>query len=402
MAKSRIFIAIHYLEIGGAERSLIGLLNVIDTNKYDVDLFVYQHTGEFMQLIPKKIHLLKENKRYASIESPMKQVLKRGYLDIILARLWAHWKCRSYMKKNKLSDGASIFQYVANAVTPLLPSLHENGKYDLAISFLTPHNIVIDKVKSGKKIAWIHTDYSTIKVNADQELKVWEKYDYIASISDEVTTAFLKTFPLLKNKIVLIENILSSVFVLVQATLKDVSKEMETEEKMIKLCSVGRFSYPKNFDNIPYMCKKILEQGVQVKWFIIGYGSDEKLIKERIQEYKMEQNVILLGKKTNPYPYIKACDIYVQPSRYEGKAVTVREAQILCKPVVITDFPTAKSQLQDGVDGLIVSLDNDAAAKGIADFLRNTALQQSFINYMQTHDYGNEKEVNKVYSLMGK
>lgn len=400
--KPRIFITIHYLEIGGAERSLLGLLSSINTSKYDVDLFVHQHIGEFMSFIPRNIHLLEEDKRYASIELPMKKVLKRGYIDIVFSRLLAKWKCHKYMKRARYTDGSSIFQYVADMVTPLLSSLYQYGEYDLAVSFLTPHNIVLDKVKAKKKLAWIHTDYSTIQVNATKELEIWSRYDYIASISEEVTTAFLKTFPSLESKVVLIENILSSTFVREQAILQDVLKEMQTEEGVISLCSVGRFSYPKNFDNVPCMCKKILEQGVQVKWFIIGYGSDEKLIKKRIHEYGMEQYVILLGKKTNPYPYIKACDIYVQPSRYEGKAVTVREAQILCKPVVITDFPTAKSQLQDGVDGLIVSLDNDSAAKGIADFLRNTALQQSFINYMQTHDYGNENEVNKVYSLMGK
>lgn len=398
--KYRIFIAIHYLEIGGAERSLLGLLNAIDTSRFAVDLFVYQHIGEFMQFIPEDIQLLQENKRFASIESSMKQVFKRGYFDIILARLWAKWKCKNYINEKQLVDKSSIFQYVADATTPLLPSLHKYGEYDLAISFLTPHNIVLDKVKAKKKIAWIHTDYSTIQVNAVQELKVWGRYDYIASISDEVTNAFLKTFPSLKNKIVLMENILSSALVREQAMLEDVSKEIETEEGVIKLCSVGRFSYPKNFDNVPYICKKILEQGVQIKWFIIGYGSDEKLIKERIQEYGMGQHVILLGKKTNPYPYIKACDVYVQPSRYEGKAVTVREAQILYKPVVITNFPTSKSQLRDGVDGLIVPLTNEAAAKGIADFLRNPSLQQNFIDHMQIHDYGNEKEVDKIYSLM--
>lgn len=398
--KKRLFINIHYLEIGGAERALLGLLSALDPEKVDIDLFVNQHTGEFMQLIPSTIRLLPENRRYSSIEAPMTHVLRRGYVDIVLARLWAKWKCRRFMSKMKCKDTSSIFQYVADAIIPLLPPLFKYGEYDLAISFLTPHNIVLDKVKAKKKIAWIHTDYSTIRVNAEQELKVWGKYDYIASISDEVTITFLKTFPPLKDKIVLIENILSSSFVHEQATLEDISKEMEIEEGVIKLCSVGRLSYPKNFDNVPGICKKILEQNIQVKWFIIGYGSDEKLIKERIREYGMEQQVILLGKKTNPYPYINDCDVYVQPSRYEGKAVTVREAQILCKPVVITDFPTAKSQLQNGVDGLIVPLDNDAAAKGIADFLRNTSLQHSFVDYMQTHDYGNEKEIDKIYSLI--
>lgn len=400
MRKKRIFITIHYLNIGGAERSLIGLLNALDASRCDVDLFIHQHTGEYMALIPDKVHVLNENKVYASVETPMKYVFKRGYLHIILARLWAKWRCKYYMKKNKLMDGSSIFQFVANAVTFMLPSLYKYGEYDLAISFLTPHNIVLDKVKAKKKIAWIHTDYSTIQVNAVQELKIWRQYDYIASISKEVSTTFLKTFPSLKDKIVLIENILSPAFVREQAESQDVSCEMKVEKGVVKLCSVGRFSYPKNFDNIPLICEKILQQGILVKWFIIGYGGDESLIKRRIQECGMIDKVILLGKQVNPYPYINACDIYVQPSRYEGKAVTVREAQILCKPVVITDFPTAKSQLKDGVDGVIVPLDNDAAAKGIANLVKNVSLQKNLVNYMRNHDYGNENETEKIYTLI--
>ena len=398
--RPRIFIAIHYLEIGGAERSLLGLLNAIDTFGYDVDLFVYRHTGEFMSLVPKSIRLLEENRRYASIETPMSEVLRKGYVDIILARLWAKWRCRCYKRKNGLRDGSSIFQYVANAVTPLLPSLYKYGEYDLAISFLTPHNIVLDKVKAKKKIAWIHTDYSTIQVNALQELKVWGQYDYIASISEEVTNAFLKTFPSLESKIVLIENILSAVFVREQAALQDVSREMEVEKGVLKLCSVGRFSYPKNFDNIPSICRRIIENGISVKWFIVGYGGDEALIRRRIEEEGMTGRVVLLGKKANPYPYIKMCDVYVQPSRYEGKAVTVREAQILGKPVVITAFPTAQSQLCDGVDGIIVPLENELAADSIADFIADVPLRERLCEYERIHDYGNEQEVRKIYTLI--
>lgn len=390
----------HYLEIGGAERSLLGLLNVLDTSIYDVDLFLYQHVGEFMPLIPSNVRLLKAVRKYAAIETPMRQVLRQGYVDMLLARLWAKWRCRNYIKKGTLVDDASIFQYVANATTPLLPSLHRYGEYDLAISFLTPHNIVLEKVLAKKKIAWIHTDYSAIKINAVQELKIWGRYDFIASISENVTDAFLYQFPSLQKKIIQIENILSSVFVREQANLLDVSNEMKVEEGVMKLCSVGRYSYPKNFDNIPFICKKILELGVQVKWFLVGYGGDEALIRKQVQAYQMEQHVILLGKKTNPYPYIKACDIYVQPSRYEGKAVTVREAQILCKPVVITDFPTAKSQLFNGKDGLIVPLENESIANYLVSFIKDKNKQNDFICYMQSHDYGNETEVEKLYSLI--
>ena len=113
----------------------------------------------------------------------------------------------------------------------------------------------------------------------------------------------------------------------------------------------------------------------------------------------MEEHVILLGKKENPYPYIKACDIYVQPSRYEGKSITVREAQILCKPVAITNYPTAPSQIEDGVDGVIVPLDNEGCAEGLARFIADKTLQERIVGYLRTHDYANTSEVEKIYAL---
>jgi glycosyltransferase involved in cell wall biosynthesis len=388
------------MEIGGAERSLLGLLNALDTKKYTVDLFVHQHTGEFMPLLPKKINLLPENKKYSTLERPIKNILKEGYVDIVAARMWAKFQTKIYQKKTKALNDASAFQFIADATTPLLPSLDGLGEYDLAISFVTPHNIVLKKVKAKRKIAWIHTDYSTICVNAKMELPVWEQYDYIASISDGVTKAFLKTFPTLQDKIVLIENILSPAFVREQASLLDVSSEMPNKQREIKLLSVGRYSIPKNFDNIPAICKLIVKSGTKVRWYIMGYGGDEALIKRKIVEANMQQHVILLGKKSNPYPYIQACDIYVQPSRYEGKAVTVREAQMLYKPVVITNFPTAKSQLTNGIDGVIVPLDNEDAAKGIIQLIRNLYLQKQLTTNLRKGDYGNENEVNKIYQLI--
>lgn len=167
----------------------------------------------------------------------------------------------------------------------------------------------------------------------------------------------------------------------------------------MNILSIGRFSEAKNYDNVPDICRRILEYGVDLRWFLIGYG-DEEIIRRKIQETGMEQHVIILGKRSNPYPYIKACDIYAQPSRYEGKSVTVREAQMLCKPVVITDYPTAKSQIKHGVDGIIVPMDNEGCANGMADFLLNYQLQQQIVDYLQTHDYGNMNEIEKLYNLI--
>lgn len=170
-------------------------------------------------------------------------------------------------------------------------------------------------------------------------------------------------------------------------------------EEMTRLLSVGRFSEAKNYDNVPDICRRMVKEGVDVKWFIIGFGGDEQLIRRKIEEAGMQEHVIILGKRSNPYPYIKACDIYVQPSRYEGKSVTVREAQMLCKPVVVTNYPTASSQIKSGIDGVIVPMDNEGCACGLAQVITDKALQGRLVDYLKTHDYGNEREVDKVYRI---
>lgn len=400
--KPRIFINMHYMALGGAERALLGLLNALDPERVDVDLFLNQHTGEFMPLIPAQVNLLPELKGYNAIERPMKTILKERQFGVLYGRLKAKWQHNRYhrsLKEPYRSFDSSGFQYVADCVDPYLKPFSDLGEYDLAISFLHPHNIVLNKVKAKKKIAWIHTDYSTVHVNADLELPIWNGFDYIASISPDCTRSFLKTFPSLKDKIIEIENILSNDFVRQQASLLDV--EQEISKSSLNLVSVGRFCHAKNYDNVPDIARRIVEYGYSdLRWYLIGFGGDETLIRHKIAENGMEKNVIILGKKDNPYPYIKACDIYVQPSRYEGKSVTVREAQILCKPVVITNYPTAKSQIQDGVDGVIVPMDNKGCAKGIVDFINNKNLQNSIIDYLKTHDYGNESEVDKIFDLL--
>ena len=389
------------MELGGAERALLGLLNALDTGQVDVDLFVNQHTGDFMPLIPGKINLLPEMRGYNAIERPMKQILQEGQLGILWARFKAKRQYKRYheslVEADKRKDNSS-FQFTAAAVQPYLRSLNDLGEYDLAISFIAPHNIVLNKVKAKKKIAWIHTDYSMIHVNVEQELPIWSGYDYIASISPDCKRSFLKFFPSLERKIIDIENILSPEFVMQQAELFDVSDEMPSDG--LKLLSVGRYTQAKNYENVPDIVRRIVNAGYSdLRWYIIGFGGLESLIRQKIAEAGMENHVILLGKKDNPYPYIKACDIYVQPSRYEGKSVTVREAQILYKPVIVTNYSTAGSQIQDGIDGVIVPLENEACANGIINVVENKELLNSISAWLSTHDYGNESEVEKIYNL---
>ena len=396
--KSHLLFAIHYLELGGAERSLIGLLRALDYSKVKVDLFIYSHQGELMKEIPQVVNLLPEIPEYAQIERSLKDVLKDGYLRLFLARIKAKWQFAKYKKQNHPKDGNAIFSYVAKNVTPLLPPINPDKEYDLAVSFLAPHDIVLNKVNARKKACWVHTDYTKVDVNTDIELPVWSQYDHIAAVSEGVAEAFIKCFPSLREKVDVVPNVIDAHYVQEQSRAFNVKGEMPQEDGVTRLLSVGRFTEAKNLDNVPDICRRILDAGIQTRWYLIGYGGDEALIRRRIADAGMEKHVILLGKKDNPYPYMQACDVYVQPSRYEGCPVTIQEAQALGKPVVATAFPTVKSAIQDGVNGVIVPLDNEGCAQGIVQFIQNGG-PSSFQNTSRL-DIENKTALERFYSLL--
>lgn len=395
----KILIVSHAMEIGGAERALLGLLESIDPTRVSVDLFLLRHEGELLDLIPDYINLLPPIPAYTVLARPIVQTIKEGHLLLSAARLVGKFRAKQYDQKHSLTTSGVAIEYSHKYTKGFMPPIQPDVEYDLAISFLTPHYFVAEKVRAKKKIAWIHTDYSVVQVDTVSELAMWGAYDAITSISENVTAAFLSVFPTLRDKIVLIENILPKGLISKQADAFAVENEMPNDGS-IQLLSIGRFTNAKNFDNVPDICRRILEAGLDIKWYLIGYGGEEPLIRQRIQEAGMEDRVIILGKKENPYPYLKACDLYVQPSRYEGKAVTVREAQMLCKPVVITRYATSASQLEDGVDGVIVPMDNEGCAEGIAAVIRDEKLRQKLIKNTKARDYTNAEEIQKIYRVM--
>lgn len=400
--KPRIFIAIHYLEIGGAEASLIGLLEALDSEKVDVDLFVYAHHGLFMKAIPAYVNLLPERKAYAMIESPLKEAIFIGQLGMVLGRLRAKRLQKVYLStltEEERKNDISVFPTVSTCVMSHLPSLHDLGEYDLAISYLQPHDIVRQKVNAKKYVAWIHTDYSTIHLNIEQELPIWRAYDHIVSISPDVTKGFLQKFPSLKSKIVEMENILPKDYILQRASEPNDKVSALMKKDVINLCSVGRIGYAKNYDNIPYMALELKSLGLKFKWFIVGPGAHDD-IDVLSKQLGVGNEVQFVGTSDNPYTWLKACDIYVHPSRYEGKSIVVREAQILGKPVIITNYPTAHSQIKDGIDGVISDLDNRKIAKAIYELSKDHTTQVQIVSHLNTHDYAGMSEVERIYELI--
>ena len=395
--KPTILIFSQAMELGGVERSLLGLLDSIDYDHYDVDLFLMRHSGELMPYLNPKVNLLPEISQYASLAVPMVSLLKSGQISVLCGRLRGKLAAKRFDGRHPSSKSSvTALTYSHKYTLSAMPQISDKT-YDLSISFLTPHYFARERVNAKKYAAWIHTDYTALSFDRPAELAMWSGYDAICGVSEQSAESFQTVFPELAGKVQTIENILPKE--LIHEQTEAPQNDMPSEES-ISLLSIGRFCDAKNFDNVPDICRRLIEAGLDVKWYLIGYGGDEALIRQKITEAGMQERVIILGKKDNPYPYMRACELYVQPSRYEGKAVTVREAQLLGKPVVITSYATSASQLEDGVDGVIVPMDNAGCAAGIAALLRNPARMQRLSENCKRRDYTNSAEVEKIYALM--
>lgn len=392
----KVIILMPSMFIGGAERSLLGLLETFDYSRYDVSLFLYRHEGEFLKYIPKEVHLLPEIPQYRTFDTPIRSLLFSSRARFGLRRLLS--KAAMWLHTRLTSERQGVWmamQYTARFLQSLLPDIP--GEYDLGIMYLGIADTLVNKVTAKKKITWNHTDYDTLFPNRAMDQETYSKIDAIVSVSPDCTAKVKAYYPALVGKAVTIENTLAGQFV------KNSAEEPQTDmpaDGATLLLSAGRFCEAKNFDNVPDICRRLVENGLDIKWYLIGYGGDEPLIRQKISEAGMQERVIVLGKKDNPYPYMRACDLYVQPSRYEGKAVTVREAQLLGKPVVITRYATSASQLEDGMDGVIVPMDNAGCAAGIAELLRDPERMRLLSENCTKRDYTNSAEIQKIYALM--
>ena len=396
--KKKVLITVCSLEVGGIERSLIGLLATIDYTKYDVDVLLFSRKGELLQYASPQCRILPEIPQCATMLQPIRTMFRERHYLLTVSKVCAQLHIdQKYRKTNVHSDALvfALLQAYWDRCIHFMPKLSD--EYDVAISFMWPHHFVAKNVKAKAKFAWIHTDYTKAELNHEKDAAVWSAFDRIAAVSDECGEAFLQVYPQFRDKIVTVENILPKSYV-ESLSEEYVPKEMQCKE--FHLLTVGRICYQKAFDRVVRVCRLLKDRDVPVRWFVVGFGSDEESVKALAKELDVEDMFIFLGKKTNPYPYMAACDLYVQPSRYEGKAVTVREAQMLARPVLITDFTTARSQVRDGFDALIVPQDEESIADAIERMLSDEALRQKLSDNTKQCDYANTLEVEKIYRMI--
>ncbi|AJH21581.1 MULTISPECIES: glycosyltransferase [Bacillus] len=390
--KKDVLFVINNLNCGGAEKSLISLLNTMDYSRYNVDLFLFKHEGLFLNKIPKQVNVLEEPSEYQLFDMPIKaaimKCLRQGRLDIALSRVCAGYIFKS--EKNKARCEQRVWRYLSKSLQNI------SKKYDVAIGYLekNPVYFCIDKVNANKKIGFIHTDYDKLGMDPSIDMGYFRSLDHIVTVSEECANVLKQRFSIYNDKIGVIHNIVSP------STINKMSQEkVDLERKGVKLVSVGRLSHEKGFDLAIEACKNLVGDGYEIKWYIIGEGEGRGKLEKMIEENQLQDHFLLLGLKENPYPYIREADIYVQPSRFEGKSIAIDEAKILHKPIVLTNFSTAKDQIKNEENGLIIDMDAHSLSEGIKKLIHNEELRNKLIKNLSDEELGTESEIKKLYTL---
>lgn len=381
---------------GGAEKSLVNLLSLLDYEKYKVDLLLLKPEGLFLGQIPQEVNVLQIAKslQYAyKINMGVFKTFSNMKLGVL--RTVSTAVCKLKYKENARQ------QRWVKYYKKYLPVL--KGKYDIAIGFLEgdASYYVIDKVNAKKKILWIHNDFNEIKKNEDAVIyeSYFQKADTVVSISNKCVDILKQNYPRLQDKFINLPNITSS------SLLKKMSEEYDVPELTkykFNILSIGRLTKQKGFELAIDALNILKDEYSDIHWWIIGAGELDNQLKKQVKENALEKYVTFLGLKANPYPYIRSCDLVVQPSRWEGKSVVLDETKILKRPILATNYSTVKDQLNDKKEGLIVDMNSKAIAEGIISLRENFQLYNSIQSYLEKHEYGNEKEILQYYKLFEK
>lgn len=397
--KKKLLFVIESLNCAGAEKSLTTLLNLIDYSKYEVDLQLFAVEGEFLELLPEEVNVLPELEYFKycnkSIASCMKNIFSLTNIKMMLSRL--HYSMRIRMKDGNNADKAVMFWKCCKQ--RFKTSLKQ---YDVAIAYAqgTPTFYVADKINAKKKIAWVNTVYRPEGKTKQYNIKEYKKYDTINCVSDAVAELFREDFSGLKNKVSIIYDIMDKDFILKMANMKSDAKE-DMQKGKYKLLTIGRLDPNKGYDIAIEAARFLKEKNIDFCWYVLGKGEEYSKIKELIKKNELEKYFILLGVRSNPYPYIQEADIYIQTSRFEGFGLAIAEARMLNTPVVATNFEAIYHQIVHEKNGLIVEMNGNNVADAIIRLMKDKQLYDVMVNNLQKEQKGNSKELEKFYNLLG-
>ena len=391
--KKDILFVMNNLNVGGAEKALVSLLQVFNYEKYNVDLLLFKKEGSFLSQVRPEVNILEEPRNYRFFDMPFSQVLRenffKGEWNIIYRRI------QFKIKSGKAENSVEAEQFSWKPLSKTLETLPKN--YDVAIGFLekNPNYFVVDHTMATKKIGWIHNDYIALGLNKKTDDYFFDKLNSIVTVSEECVKSLQNTFLNFQDKIKLIRNFSSLKQIY---SLADENVPALLNKKYI--LTIGRLSEQKAIDKAIDAFETLQKSDAELEWIVLGEGHLRSDLEKIIKEKGFENRFHLLGNKINPYPYLKKCTVYVQTSIFEGKSIAIDEAKLFFKPIVITNYPSAKDQINDGVNGLLADLSSDSIAEKIRLLLDDWNLQKTFEVNLKNERHCDENEIEKLYQLI--
>ena len=391
MKKSILFV-INSMGCGGAEKSLLSLLSLLDYEKYDVTLLMFRRGGMFEPLLPSEVHIHDALDYVSFCAQPIGKQLLSFDFRRLTARLRTSLFLRQNARRNRpLHDAQAYWKYSSAAFDPL-PEC-----YDVAIAWGqgTPTHFIAEKVQAQRKFAWVNADYENVGHNKEFDHSFYAAYENIVCVSDRLCLKLKSVFPEFAGKMTTILDINNPEMIV------DMSRQscVLPDQNGLTLMTVGRLVPQKGYDIATKAASILKSRGIQFHWYIVGDGNRQP-IETDIESYGIADCFTLLGAKPNPYPYMKAADIYVQTSRYEGYCLTLAEARMLNIPCVTTNFDVVYAQMVNGENGLVVDMNAQAVAEGIARLIEDKELYQHIKHYQEQEKKGNVEEIEKFYELV--
>lgn len=388
--------------LGGIAKSLLALFNEIE-GRYEIDFFLFQKSGLFVPLIPSSIQVI-ESQLEEPFCNPHPKYLIHAFKKLSYKRffLWCVFSVKSIWGRFRGGLHGQM-----NIVYPWIgthtPSIKKH--YDVAIAYEGGPSVyfLVSKIDADIKIGYVHSCYSdneTDNMLKPSDILYFPKLDYLVTISQTCLESLWKEFPDMKDRSLVIENICSRKMI---CKMADLGTSYDDMFEGYRLVSMGRIDmFIKGLDLVVEACKILKEKNVSFRWYWLGDGAQKGDLEKMVEENKITDVLKLLGAKTNPYPYIKDADIYVQPSRVEGKSVALDEVKALKKPIVVTNFSSVKDQFTDGVNALIAEINAEDIANKIIYLMNHSELQEHLTVNLSKEKVSNEEQALIFESLINK
>ncbi len=373
--QKRILLMTHKMHLGGTEKALLSFINALQGKNVSVTLQLLESGGKLFDRIPEwvNVEILEEFEKIKPlINEPPLHLIKEN----IRRFKWVS-AIRGVVRYAKVKiTGSWYFNYIEALKRINTPSYE---KFDIAVAFAGPDNFIsyyIYKcVNASEKIQWIHFDIRKVIFKKNFGNKYYKYFDKIFCVSENAKLVFDEMFPQYVDKTAVFKNIISA---------SELEKEADAGETFsddfdgVKIVTLGRLSKEKGQQMIPEIVAKLRNDQLKFRWYLIGDGQIYEEIKEQISTLGITKELILLGSKKNPYRYVKDCDLYVQTSFHEGYCLTVHEAKIFNKPVVVTNVASATNLIVHNEDGLIVDISIEGIYEGVKTLLQNKEQRVSF------------------------